>query len=163
MSIRPARESDLDAVMAILEPFVLSTVITFDLVPPPRAVWEERLASTHPFLIAEVGGAVVGYAYVSAWKAKPAYARTVEDTIYLAPGFAGMGLGTLLLGALLDATARAGFRQVIAVITDAPETAASIALHRRFGFAEAGRLTGVGDKLGRVLDTVLLQRAVPAG
>lgn len=147
--------------MAILERFVRETVITFDVEPPERAVWDAKLAGRHPFLVAEVDGVIAGYAYVSAWRPKPAYSRTAEDTIYLRPDFAGLGLGTLLLGALLDATARAGFRQVIAVIVDAEETAASLALHRRFGFVPAGRLVGVGDKFGRVLDTVLLQRELP--
>ncbi|MYZ37858.1 MULTISPECIES: GNAT family N-acetyltransferase, partial [unclassified Streptomyces] len=110
-----------------------------------------------PFLVAEVAGEVAGYAYAAPWRTKPAYRHTVEDTIYLAPGRTGRGLGGALLGALLTGCAEAGIRQVIAVLVDTGDDA-SAALHRRFGFIDAGRLTGVGNKHGRRLDTVLMQR-----
>jgi phosphinothricin acetyltransferase len=85
----------------------------------------------------------------------------VEDSVYLAPGWSGRGLGSALLRSLLDACARAGIRQVVAVIADTGSDA-SAALHRRFGFADAGRLTAVGHKHGRWVDTVLMQLSLPA-
>ena len=121
--------------------------------------WRERKL---PFLVAEAGGTVAGYAYASPWRPKPAYRHTVEDSVYLAPGQRGRGLGRLLLESLLTGCADAGVRQVIAVIADSGDPA-SVALHRACGFAETGRLSQVGYKHGRWLDTVLLQREPQPG
>ena len=107
--------------------------------------------------MAETGGVACGFAYASPWRPKPAYRHTVEDTVYLSPGHTGRGIGGALLGGLLTGCADAGARQVIAVIADTGSDA-SAALHRRFGFAEVGRLAGVGRKQGRWIDTVLMQR-----
>ncbi|HWG02168.1 MAG TPA: GNAT family N-acetyltransferase, partial [Trebonia sp.] len=94
---------------------------------------------------------------------KPAYRHTVEDSVYLAPGWTGRGLGRLLLPELLARSAHAGARQVIAVIAGAGD-GPSAALHRRFGFTDAGRLVNVGFKHGHWLDTLLLQRELtPTG
>src|SRR5579884_3527907 len=75
-------------------------------------------AAAPPFLVAEERGEVAGYAYAAPWRPKPAYRHTVEDTLYLAPGRTGRGLGSRLLSALLPASAEAGARQMIAVIAD---------------------------------------------
>jgi L-amino acid N-acyltransferase YncA len=108
------------------------------------------------------GARVAGYAYAGPWRPKAAYRHTVEDSVYLAPGWTGRGLGRMLLTALLDHCARAGARQMIAVIADS-EAGASVALHRACGFTDAGRLAGVGFKHGRWIDTLLLQRGLAAG
>jgi phosphinothricin acetyltransferase len=105
---------------------------------------------------------VLGYAYASPWRPRPAYRHTVEDTVYLSPGHTGRGLGRALLSALLAGCEQAGARQVIAVIADSGEQA-SVALHGRLGFEPAGRLRRVGYKHGRWLDTVLMQRELGAG
>jgi L-amino acid N-acyltransferase YncA len=89
----------------------------------------------------------------------PGHRHTVEDSIYVAPDATGRGVGGLLLDALLRECTRAGVREVIAVIVDA-EGAASLTLHRNRGFVDAGKLTAVGFKHGRWLDTVLLQRSL---
>jgi phosphinothricin acetyltransferase len=104
---------------------------------------------------------VAGYAYAVPWRSKPAYRHTIEDSVYLAPGWTGRGLGRLLLTALVGYCARAGARQMIAVIADS-EAGASVALHRACGFTDAGRLAGVGFKHGRWIDTLLLQRGLAA-
>ncbi|MEX3766746.1 N-acetyltransferase family protein, partial [Mycolicibacterium fortuitum] len=126
-----------------------------------REEWERRLATAQkselPFLTAALDGEIVGYAYCSPWKQRPAYRHTVENSIYLAAQAAGRGIGTLLLQGLLDGCTAAGIREVIAVVVDTDEAAASLALHRKHGFVEAGRLRAVGYKHGRWLDTVLLQ------
>jgi L-amino acid N-acyltransferase YncA len=162
-TVRPATADDLDAVAGIFAHYVTGSVFTFEEVPPSVAQWRQRfvaLAGDHlPFLIAETDKTVAGYAYASPWRPKPAYRHTVEDSIFLAPGYQGKGLGRLLLDALLSACAAAGSRQVIAVIADSGDPA-SAALHRACGFTEAGRLTGVGYKHSRWIDTVLMQRAV---
>jgi L-amino acid N-acyltransferase YncA len=159
--IRPAVPADLDAVAEIFAHYVRHTVITFEETPPPPAVWHRRLgdlaAQGLPFLVADLSGEVAGYAYAAPWRPKPAYRHTVEDSVCLAPGRTGQGLGTALLGSLLTACSQTHVRQMIAVIADTG-TEASLALHRRFGFTVAGRLTAVGHKHGRWIDTVLMQR-----
>lgn len=164
--IRPAVPADLNAVAEIFAHYVSETVITFEQTPPTVAEWQDRLDDLTgqglPFLVAELDGDVAGYAYASPWRPKPAYRHTVEDSIYLAPGQTGRGLGSALLGALLDQCAQADLRQMIAVIADTGSDA-STALHKRFGFADAGRLTRVGYKHGRWIDTVLMQRALATG
>jgi L-amino acid N-acyltransferase YncA len=159
--VRPAAAADLEQVTAIFAHYVANSLTTFEEVPPPSAEWGCKLADLAdrnlPFLIAETNGAVCGFAYASPWRPKPAYRHTVEDTVYLAPGHTGRGIGSLLLGTLLSGCAKAGARQVIAVIADTGSDA-SAALHRRFGFSEAGRLTAVGCKHGRWIDTILMQR-----
>ncbi|MER7610323.1 GNAT family N-acetyltransferase [Nonomuraea wenchangensis] len=159
--IRPAVPADLAAVTAINAHYVANTVITFEETPPTVTDWQARLADLtargFPFLVADVGGEVAGYAYAGPWRPKPAYRHTVEDSIYLAPGHSGRGLGGALLGALIEGATAAGLRRMIAVIADAGDDR-SIALHRRHGFTEAGRLTEVGFKLGRWVDTTLMER-----
>jgi len=161
--VRPAAYDDLDVVAGILGRYATSIVVTFEESPPSVAQWRERLDGLAerglPFLVADVSGAVVGYAYASPWRAKPAYRHTAEDSVYLAPGWTGRGLGRQLLHALLAACPAAGVRQIITVIADTGDPA-SEALHRACGFTSAGRLTQVGCKHGRWIDTVLLQRAI---
>jgi phosphinothricin acetyltransferase len=159
-------------------------VATFEEVAPTAADWRRRLgelaARNLPFLVAEggvgegevaergaeggaaVGGLVCGFAYASPWRPKSAYRHTVEDTVYLSPGCTGRGIGSALLGTLLAGCAAAGARQVIAVIADTGSDA-SAALHRRFGFTQAGLLSGVGRKHGRWIDTLLMQKELESG
>ncbi|MCZ8381072.1 GNAT family N-acetyltransferase [Mycobacterium sp. CPCC 205372] len=163
MTVRPAVESDLAAIAGIYAHHVRTGVATFELKPPDSAEWRRRLEAVRsaglPFLVATVYGEVIGYAYCAPWKPRPAYRHTVEDSVYLAPDATGRGAGGLLLDQLLAGCADAGVRQVIAVIADA-DAAASLALHRKRGFVEAGRLAAVGYKHGRWLDTLLLQRSL---
>lgn len=163
--VRPTAPDDLDAIGVIYAHHVGNGVATFELVPPHREEWERRLATARerelPFLTATLGDDIVGYAYCSPWKLRPAYRHTVENSIYLAPETAGRGIGTLLLQGLLDGCAAAGIREVIAVVVDTDDAAASLDLHRKYGFTEAGRLRAVGYKHGRWLDTVLLQCSLP--
>jgi L-amino acid N-acyltransferase YncA len=163
--VRAAGPADMEQVAAIFAHYVTTSVTTFEEVPPTAAHWRQRrddLAGQNlPFLVAEAEAAVCGFAYASPWRPKPAYRHTVEDTVYVSPGWTGRGLGGALLGALLAGCEQAGARQVIAVIADTGSDA-SAALHRRFGFTQAGRLTGVGRKQGRWIDTVLMQRELAA-
>lgn len=163
--VRATSPGDLDAISAIYAHHVETGVATFELIPPHREEWECRLATARmsalPFLTATLDDEIVGYAYCSPWKLRPAYRHTVENSIYLTPRAAGRGVGTLLLQGLLDGCTAAGIREVIAVVVDTDEAAASLALHRKHGFVEAGRLRAVGYKHGRWLDTVLLQCSLP--
>jgi L-amino acid N-acyltransferase YncA len=166
--VRPAAPADAEPVAAIFAHYVATSVATFEEVAPTAADWRQRLddlaARNLPFLVAETAerdGAICGFAYASPWRPKPAYRHTVEDTVYLSPGHTGRGIGSALLGTLLAGCADAGARQVIAVIADTGSDA-SAALHRRFGFTHAGRLSGVGRKHGRWIDTVLMQKDLGA-
>jgi phosphinothricin acetyltransferase len=162
--IRQTTPDDLEAIGAIYAHHVETSVATFELTPPDPPEWQCRLQAISgdglPFLTATTHGTIAGYAYCSRWKARPAYRYTVEDSIYVAPDAVGRGVGGLLLDALLTDCAGAGVREVIAVIVD-EDGAASLALHRNRGFVDAGRLTAVGFKHGRWLDTLLLQRSLP--
>lgn len=143
--------------------YVTTSVATFEVEPPDAAEWHRRFTAVDaaglPFLVAERDGAVAGYAYCAPWKTRPAYRATVEDSVYVAPWAVGRGCGAELLEALLERCRTAGIREVIAVVADSGDPA-SLALHRRFGFAEAGRLARVGFKHDRFVDTVLLQRSL---
>ena len=164
--VRPAGRGDLAAVAGILAFYVTNSAATFEEDVPGLPQWQQRLDSLAgqglPFLVAETGGVVAGYAYASPWRPKPAYRHTAEDSVYLAPGQRGRGLGRLLLEALLTGCADAGVRQVIAVIADSGDPA-SVLLHRACGFTDAGRLTRVGFKHGRWVNTLLMQRALEPG
>jgi len=159
--IGPATPADLAGVAGIFAHYVTGSLVTFEETPPALADWRRRLDDLAglglPFLVARTGGQVAGYAYASPWRPKPAYRHTVEDSVYLAADRTGRGLGRALLGPLLTRCADAGVRQVVAVIADAGSEA-SVALHRSFGFVDAGRLTAVGHKHGAWIDTVLMQR-----
>lgn len=161
--VRATQPDDLDAIGDIYAHYVENSVATFELARPDRAEWDRRfdavMTAGLPFLAAELGGEIVGYAYCAPWKTRPAYRHTVEDSVYVAPDAVGHGVGGRLLDALLAGCASAGVREVIAVIVDA-DAAASVALHRSRGFVEAGRLTAVGFKHDRWLDTLLLQRSL---
>jgi L-amino acid N-acyltransferase YncA len=166
-AISPASRGDPAQVAEIFAHYVTHSVVTFETDPPTVADWRAKLDTLAslglPFLVARFGGAVAGYAYASPWRPKPAYRQTVEDTVYLAPGATGRGLGRALLTELLDRAGQAGARQMVAVIADAgADSAASVALHRAAGFADVGRLTAVGHKHGRWIDTVLMQRDLTA-
>jgi L-amino acid N-acyltransferase YncA len=161
--IRAAIASDMDAVALIYSHHVNHGTGTFETEPPNREEiarrWGEVTARSLPWLVAEDSGEVVGYAYAAPYRARPAYRHTVEDSVYVRIDRIGTGLGKQLLPALITATRACGMHQMIAVIGDSANRA-SINLHRRFGFQDAGVLKDVGFKFGRWLDTVFLQRSL---
>ncbi|MEE3849015.1 N-acetyltransferase family protein [Gordonia sp. LSe1-13] len=168
VTIRPALAADCAAIADIYGYYVDNTVATFDYEAPSVAAWEAKLsaieAAGRPFLVAEeIDGAqssgVLGFAYLGPFRDKRAYERTVEDTIYLRRDAGGRGIGTTLLAALVDAADPQNVRQIIAVIA-ATGGEASIALHRKNGFAEVGRTPAVGYKFDQWIDCVYLQRSV---
>ena len=161
--IRTAIPSDLAAVTRIYAHHVSHGTGSFETEAPDDTEmarrWREVSGRGLPWLVADDEGDVVGYAYAAQYRTRPAYRHTVEDSIYIRADRMGHGLGRLLLPALLDAAEAGGMRQVIAVIGDS-ENHASIALHQRFGFHQAGLLQNVGFKFGRWLDTVFMQRSL---
>ena len=165
LEIRDVRGEDAEAVAAIYAHHVRNGTASYDLDPPSAAETAAKIArvtaSKWPFLIAEAGGEVVGYAYVTQFRDRDAYAFTCEDSIYVHPQWTGRGVGKRLLGQLCARAERLGFRQIVGVIGGADP--ASIALHRSCGFEMAGRLAAVGWKMGRWLDSVYMQRPLGPG
>lgn len=166
-TIRPATPDDIPAIVAIYARAVEQTTGNFELAAPDAAEMARRMhalrAEGCPYLAAEIDGRLAGYAYAGRYRPRPAYRFAYEDSIYLAEGFRGRGVGSALLAALIEATAAAGGRQMIAVIGDSASNPASVALHARFGFQTVGRLPGVGWKAGGWRDTLLMQRALGPG
>ncbi len=157
--IRPAREEDAGAVAAIYAPEVLEGIATFELVPPDAAEIARRMAAgegRYPWLVWEEAGAVAGYAYASAYRARAAYDRTAETTVYVAREAQGRGVGWRLYAALIERLTADGFTQALGVISLPNE--ASVALHEALGFRQVARLERVGCKFGRWLDVGYWQR-----
>lgn len=164
--VRLSCESDLDAVTAIYAHAVVHGTASFELDPPDKAEMARRRAAVldggYPYLVAEREGSILGYAYAGAYRTRPAYRSTVEDSIYVAPPAQGQGVGRLLLTALIRECEARDFRLMVAVIGD-EESHGSIGLHRNLGFEPVGILKGIGYKHGRWLSTVLMQRALGRG
>ena len=154
--VRDAVVADAAGVAAVFAPYVTHSVVTFETTPPPVSTWESRLRTTYPFVVLEREGEIRGYALAGPWRPKPAYDHTVETTVYLAETETGKGHGRALMRALLNRCREAGYRQAIAVVVDTGS--ASQALHEALGYETVGRLSKVGHKMGRWLDTVLMQR-----
>src|SRR5277367_4513741 len=161
--IRAASESDMAAVRDIYAHYVLHSLATFEETPPTlEEMLARRRASVElglPYLVAEAQGRTVGFAYAAACRARPAYRFTIEDSVYVAEGLSGRGIGSALLGELIGCCERGPWRQMLAVVGDSANSG-SIALHRRFGFELIGTLRSVGFKSGRWVDTPILQRAL---
>jgi L-amino acid N-acyltransferase YncA len=161
-SIRDATLADMPHVRELYNHYVANTVVTLDEDAMTLAEWRSKFTWVHklelPFLLAvSPTDQVLGFAYVSPWKQKAAYRRTVEDSIYLGPAATGKGLGKTLLKELLARSKAAGVKEVLAVIVD-KGAEGSIHLHESLGFKEVGRLGKVGFKFNRWLGTVLLQK-----
>ena len=164
--LRPSQEPDLPAITAIYGHHVLHGSGTFETEPPTladmRARRAEVLARHLPFLVAEEGGHIVGFAYCNWFKPRPAYRFSAEDSIYLAPDAHRRGLGRALLAELAAQAQAAGVRKLIAVIGDSAN-AGSIGVHRSVGFEQVGVLKSCGWKFERWLDVVLMEKPLGAG
>lgn len=164
--IRPSRDEDLDAITRIYGHHVLHGTGTFETTPPTLAEMTARRADVLgkglPWLVAEEGGQVLGYAYGNWFKPRPAYRFSVEDSIYMDPAAHRQGLGRALLAELLAALERAGTRKVMAVIGDSAN-AGSIGVHKALGFEPVGVVPSCGWKFDRWLDIVLMQKTLGAG
>jgi L-amino acid N-acyltransferase YncA len=166
MIVRDATEHDIPAIQRIYAHHVLTGTASFEEETPSI---EETVARRNevvrrglPYLIAELDGAVAGYAYAGPYRSRPAYRYTVESSIYVSHDQVRRGIGAALLPALITRCEAGPWRQLIAIIGDSGN-AASIALHRRLGFRHVGTLHDVGWKLGRWLDSVIMQRALGVG
>lgn len=164
--VRDAQETDIAAVQQIYAPHVLRGLATFEEEVPSVAEMAARRAAVTqrglPYLVAEAGGEIVGYAYATAYRPRAAYRHTVEDSVYVREGLAGRGIGRALLAGLILRCEAGPWRQMVAVIGDSANRG-SIELHRALGFRPVGTFAAVGFKLGRWVDTVLMQRELAAG
>ena len=164
--IRPARPRDLAAITRIYDDAVRHGTASFEIEPPDERDMARRYealrAGGYPYLVAELDGEIVGYAYAGPYRARAAYRWSVEDTIYVAQSSQRRGIGRALLERLIADAEAGGFRQMIAVIGDSAN-AASIELHRAAGFRMVGTFDNVGFKFSRWLDSVLMQRPLGAG
>jgi len=164
IELRLATSEDIKQITEIYNYYVVNSVVTFDIEKSTEATWQEKLDYLNglglPFIVAQsASGNVLGFAYVAPWRAKAAYRRTVENTIYLRPAAIGKRLGTRLLANLIDRSKAAGVKEIVAVISDKGADT-SIALHEAFGFKKQGHLAKVGFKFNRWLGTVLLQKSL---
>ena len=167
MIIRPVTEADVAQVTAIYGHHVLNSTGTFEETPPSEAEIAARMSAAHglrlPYLVAiDDDGRAAGFAYASAFRPRPAYRYTAEDSVYIHPEHMGRGLGKALVADVIAGCAALGVRQMIAVIGDSAN-AGSIGLHRSLGFDDAGVGRGFGFKFGRWLDVVWMQKTLGAG
>ena len=160
-SIRGVAPADLAAIRAIYAREVLTRTATFELEPPGVEEMGQRVEAVRraglPWLVAEIEGSVAGYAYAGPYRTRPAYRLTVENSVYVDDAFLRRGVGRALLDELIRLCTGLGRREMVAVIGDSANVA-SIGLHAAAGFRHVGTLTGVGHKLGRWLDTAIMQR-----
>jgi L-amino acid N-acyltransferase YncA len=163
VKVRELTAPDIGGVGEIFDWYAANSLATFTEAPRPCSEWRNLrsvLADLGlPFLVAESAGVIAGYAYACPWRQKSAYRHTVEDSIYIAPDMTGRGIGRLLMARLLAASAEAGARQMVAVIADTGEDS-SVRLHETYGFRHAGRLSSVGYKHGKWVDTLFMQRSL---
>jgi L-amino acid N-acyltransferase YncA len=160
VSIRLVEARDADAIRTIYNREVVESTVTFDMVPrtlEEQRDWIAEHSGAHPALVAVEGdGAVIGFGSLTAYRPRPAYSPTVEDSVYVHPDHRGRGYGRRLLEELVQRGSDHGFHTVIARIVGHHE--ASIGLHARCGFEHAGTEREVGRKFNRWLDVVLMQR-----
>ncbi len=165
-TIRPSQDADLPSITAIYTHHVLHGTGTFEIDPPGLTEMTSRradvLAKGLPYLVLCEDDQVVGFAYCTWFKPRPAYRFSAEDSIYLAPQVAGRGWGRLLLAELAAQAQRLGVRKLIAVIGDSANLG-SIKVHQSIGFEPVGVLKSCGWKFGQWRDVVLMDKALGLG
>lgn len=167
VTIRLARIEDAPALQAIYAPYVRDTAITFEYVPPTVEEFAARMRATmefYPYLVAELDGRPVGYAYAGVFKGRPAYDWAVETSIYVAAGHAGMGIGRALHDALERALAAQGVLNMYACIAvprgvdDETLTRNSQQFHEHMGYRLVGEFYQCGFKGGRWYNMVWMEK-----
>jgi phosphinothricin acetyltransferase len=165
--VRDAGEGDLSAVQAIYAHHVLTGLGSFEEQPPDAAEIARRFRAVVeaglPYLVAELEGKVVGYAYAAPFRPRPAYRHTVENSVYVSPEYGGRGVGRALLVKLIERCTASGKRQMVAVIGGGYANEGSARLHQALGFREAALLKSVGRKFDRWLDTLMMQLPLGPG
>jgi L-amino acid N-acyltransferase YncA len=164
--IRLSRDADIAAIAAIYGHHVLNGIASFEEAAPSEAEMARRRAEILtrglPYFVAERDGKIAGYCYAGPYRSRIGYRFSVEDSIYIAPGEVGRGIGRALLAEVIERSTELGYRQMVAVIGGS-ETLPSIRLHAALGFAHIGTFTGIGFKFGRWVDSVYMQRPLGSG
>ena len=164
VTFRPATHADAPALVDIYNHYVTTSTVTFDVDPWTVADMEHKIDAvaklSMPFIVAELEGDLIGYAYLSTWRDKCAYETTMENTLYLREDARGLGIGRLLLDELVRLGGEAGVREVIAVIASSTDAVPSIRLHERAGFARVGEMDNVGRKFDEWLGVVMMQKSL---
>ncbi|HEY9079367.1 N-acetyltransferase family protein [Magnetovibrio sp.] len=164
--IRDSRPEDVADIQRIYAHHVQTGTASFEEVAPNvHTIAERRQGVVNggaPYIVAELDGVVHGFAYATSFRPRSAYRHTVEDSIYVDPEATGKGIGSQLLGTLIERCTQLGYRQMVAVIGGA-QNVASINLHKRHGFAQAGHLKSTGFKFGAWVDTIIMQRPLGPG
>lgn len=164
--VRNSTDADVSAVHRIYAYHVLHGLASFEEEQPSVAELKRRrdgvIEQGLPYLVADIDGAVVGYSYAAPYRARSAYRYTVENSVYVDEGMTGKGVGRALLSALIARCEAGRWRQMVAVIGDSGNVA-SIRLHESLGFRLVGAFRAVGFKMGRWVDSVLMQRELGAG
>lgn len=158
-TLRPATMSDLPAINAIYNHYVLHSTSTYQTVPSTaeeREAWFDQHGGKHPVIVAEENGNVIGWGSLSKFHPRQAYENSVEDSIYLHPDWQGKGIGSLLLSDLIERAKALGHHTMLGGI-DA-EQAGSVALHAKFGFTECALFKQVGFKQDCWLDVIWMQK-----
>ena len=161
-AVRLAKLDDLNAITEIYNEAILTTDATFDTEPKTKAeqrVWFANHGPKNPILVAELDGAVVGWASLSEWSDRCAYADTAEISLYVKQGFRSRGIGRRLLKSIIQKGEKVGLHTVIARITEGNKQ--SIRLHESVGFEHIGIMREVGQKFGKLLDVCLMQKIYP--
>ena len=163
LEITDAEPHHMPAVQAIYSHYVLHDLCSFEEEVPGVEQMQSRCHDVRrlglPYIVALHNGEVAGYAYATAYRARSAYRHTVEDSIYVAQGLHGQGIGKALLAEVIRRCTESGFTQMVAVVGNSAN-AGSQRLHESLGFAHVGVLRDVGFKFGQWVDTVLMQRAL---
>ncbi|WP_328392148.1 GNAT family N-acetyltransferase [Nocardia sp. NBC_00416] len=158
--VRDARTGDLPEILEIHNKAIVETTAIWDDEPvelDERLAWfRNRTEHGRPVLVAEVGGAVAGYASYGPWRPKSGYRHTVENSVYIADRFQRRGIGAALLAELIARAGKSGDIHAVIAVIESSNTG-SIALHERFGFRTVGVLPEVGRKFGRWMDLTLMQ------
>lgn len=161
MDLRLGEPDDAEALRQIYNHEVVSSLVTFDLVPrtpEDQHAWMAAHGGAYPVVVGEIEGRVIGFASLSPYRPRPAYATTVEDSVYVAADARGQGVGKALLSEVVRLAGAHGFHSVIGRIVG--DHTASIALHRSCGFELVGIEREVGRKFGRWLDVAVMQLLV---
>lgn len=166
LQVRASSDADVPAIHEIYAHHVLTGLGSFEETPPSVDEMVRRraeiLGHELPYLVAESGGRIVGYAYAGRFRTRSAYRYSVEDSIYVAPDSQRRGVGRKLLDELIERCTKVGYRQMVAVIGDSANYG-SIGVHLAAGFTEVARLPAIGFKFGRWVDSVMMQRALGPG
>jgi L-amino acid N-acyltransferase YncA len=164
--VRPATPEDLPAIQGIYAHHVAHGFGSFEEEAPSvqelRRRYDDVVRQSFPYLAAELGDQIAGYGYCTLYRARSAYRYALEDSVYVRHDMAGRGIGKAILAGLIARCEALGCRQIIAVIGDSAN-AASIGLHASQGFLRVGTLRSVGFKLGRWVDSILMQRPLANG